>query len=274
MCSKELQEETKNMEQPGKYQDSLDTVYEIMSGLDKYTTVEVLFYAAQMLSKLMNSPDVAIYTVANADYARLFAATSKEARQLGNSIKYTAMEDMYHTLKDGHIYINETADTGLPLIAGAVYAEEEMQVILMFWGIPLSELTLKKANRLTVITTLIQNAILRAKRCMSSFRRHHYMEGTNVLNEKAFTDLVKTFLAAKENGLTECTLLEIVMGYEDYGQISLHLACNIRQSDYMGIMDNEKLYILLSNTNAANAEVVRTRLYKLGYNSLLKDTII
>lgn len=273
MCSKELQKETESIAQLDKYKDSLDTVYDIMSGLDKYSTVEVLFYAAQMLSKLMNSPDVAVYTVANADYARLFAATSKEARKLGNSIKYTAMEDMCSKLKEGHIFINNGTDADLPLIAGAVYAEDEMQVILMFWETASQEPNIRLANRLTVIMSLIQNAILRAKRYISSFRRHHYMEGTNVLNEKSFTALVKTFLEAKEKGLTECTLLEIVMGYEDYEQISLHLACNIRQTDYMGIMEGEKLYILLSNTDSTNAEIVQSRLYKLGYNSKLKETV-
>ncbi|MBC5743289.1 hypothetical protein FMM74_006825 [Lachnospiraceae bacterium MD308] len=274
MCSKDLQKETKNMEPLDKYRDSLDTVYDIMSGLDKYSTVEVLFYAAQMLSVLIDSPDVAVYTVANADYARLFAATSQNARKLGNSIKYTTMNELYDQLTDGHIYINKSGDTDLPLLAGAVYSKDEMQIILMFWGIPDEELTSRLANRLTVIISLIQNAILRAKLSLSSFRRRHHMEGTNVLDEKSFTALVKTFLEAKEKGLTECTLLEIVMGYEDYEQISLHLACNIRQSDYMGIMEGGKLYILLSNTDATNAEVVRVRLHKLGYNSVLKETMI
>ena len=41
LCSKDLQKETKNMEPLDKYRDSLDTVYDIMSGLDKYSTVEV-----------------------------------------------------------------------------------------------------------------------------------------------------------------------------------------------------------------------------------------
>ena len=184
------------------------------------------------------------------------------------------MNELYDQLTDGHIYINKSGDTDLPLLAGAVYSKDEMQIILMFWGIPDEELTSRLANRLTVIISLIQNAILRAKLSLSSFRRRHHMEGTNVLDEKSFTALVKTFLEAKEKGLTECTLLEIVMGYEDYEQISLHLACNIRQSDYMGIMEGGKLYILLSNTDATNAEVVRVRLHKLGYNSVLKETMI
>lgn len=272
MCSKESQA-TNNMEQLGKYRDSLDTVYEIMSSLDKYTTVEVLFYAAQMLSELMGSPDVAVYTVANRDYARLFAATSEKSRSLGNSIKYTDMEDLYQELKDGHIYINKNDKSEPPSIAGAVYAEEEMQVILMFWGLPEQDLTSRNAKRLTVIATLIQNAILKAKRYMSSFRRHHYMEGTGVLNEKSFTTLVETFLEAKAKGLTECTLVEIVMGYHSYEQIAASLICNIRQTDYMGIMEDGKLYILLSNTDIANAEVVKARIHKLGYNSVLKESL-
>ena len=82
-------------EQVVNHKESLGKIYEISSTLEQYGPEEVLFYAAQVLSRLMDSPDVAVYTVANGDYARLFSATSPEARRLGNSIKYTAMEDMY-----------------------------------------------------------------------------------------------------------------------------------------------------------------------------------
>ena len=40
------------------FKDSLEAVYEIVSGLEKYTTEEVLFYAAQILSELMDTRDV------------------------------------------------------------------------------------------------------------------------------------------------------------------------------------------------------------------------
>lgn len=251
----------------------LDMVYGIISDLEKYTTEEVLFYAAPTLARLMDTRDVAVYMVVNRDYARLFSATSQKARKLGNSIKYSAMEGLYEDLDAGRIFINDTMDAELPLMASGVYAEDEIQVILMFWGIPQQQINQSTANHLTVITTLVQNALLRAKRCMASFRRHNYMEGTNVLNEEAFTALVKTFLTAKSKGLTECTLAEIVMGYQDYAEIASKVACNIRQTDYMGIMDGGRLYILLSNTDIKNAEVVKERLLNLGYQSVLKETL-
>ena len=42
----------------------------------------------------------------------------------------------------------------------------------------------------------------------------------------------------------------------------------------MGIMDGGKLYILLSNTDIKNAGVVKDRLLRLGYQSILKETLV
>lgn len=268
-----MQEYGKEIKVLDRYKDSLETVYEIISSLEKYTTEEVLFYAAQLLADLMDTKDVAVYTVVDRVYARLFSATSSEARRLGNSIKYTAMGEMYDVLKSGRVYLNKDMEKGRPLMASAVYAEEEIKVLLMFWGIPGERLNESEVKRLTVIETLLQNAILRASRYMSSFRKKRYLEGTNVLNEEAFSVLVKAFFDAKEKGLTECTLVEIEMGYHDYESISIQIAGNIRQTDYMGIMEGGKLYILLSNTDLKNAEVVQERLYRLGYESELRETI-
>ena len=256
---------------PDGRKDSLERIYEVISSLNKYTTEEVLFYAVQVLSELMDTPDVAIYNVANRDYARLFSATSTAARKLGNSIKYTAMDEMYEDMKNEKVYINPSMDERFPLMACAVYDEDRIRLILMFWGLPKERLTLPEAHRLTAIGTLIQNAVLRASRYLESFRKQRYLEGTNVLNENAFSILVKAFLDAKAKGLTECALMEVMLGYQGYEKVSTSLACNIRLTDYMGLLDNGKLYILLCNTDSKNAEVVQERLQELGHDCRIAD---
>ena len=60
---------------------------------------------------------------------------------------------------------------------------------------------------------------------------------------------------------------------QTYHEIAEKIACNIRQTDYMGIMDGGKLYILLSNTDIKNAEIVKQRLLNLGYQSVLEETL-
>lgn len=259
---------------PQGSKNEFEAVYGLIDSLEKYMAEEVLFFAAQKLAEVMDTKDVAIYTVANRDYARLFSATSPDARQLGNSIKYTDMGDMSNELKNGRIYLNKAMEPGFPLMASAIYAEEEIRVILMFWGLPSQRLTQEEVHRLTVVGALLQNAILRANRYMTTFRRNRYLEGTNVLNEEVFTTLVKAFMEAKKLGLTECALVEIEMGYQDYESISVQMVGNIRHTDYMGILGGGKLYILLANTDLKNAEVVQERLHKLGIQSMLKEAVV
>ena len=184
------------------------------------------------------------------------------------------MGAMYNELINGRVYINKTMEADLPQMASAVYSEDEMQLILMVWGIPWQRMTLAEANRLRVIGTLIQNASVRASRYIESLKGQRFVPGTGVLNEEAFTVLVKAFLEAKGRGLTECTLVEIVTGYQNYEQAAALLAGSIRQTDYMGTMEGGKLYILLSNTDLENAEGVRDRFRKLGYESLLKEAVV
>lgn len=261
-------------EQLVNQRDSLGKIYDITSKLEKYGPEEVLFYAAQMLAKLMDSRDVAVYTVANENYARLFSATSADARRLGYSIEYTAIEEMYNELKEGRVYINKTMTDNLPVFASAIYSEGEMQLILMVWGIPWRRMTLAEANRLTIIGTLIQSATVRASRYLDSLRNQRYVQGTNVLNEEAFSHLTSAFFEAREQGLTECALVEIMPGYQSQEQAAAMLHDSIRPTDYLGILENGQLYALLSNTDHEGALRVRERFQRLGYDSLIKEAVV
>lgn len=249
---------------------SLGKLYEITSSLEQYAPEEVLFYAARVLSQLMECKDVAIYTVAGGGYARLFSSTSSEARVLGSSIRYTAMAEVYGELKEHRVYINKTMTDKLPLMASAVYAGEDMNLIFMLWGIPWQRMTLAEANRLAVIGQMIQSAVLQANRYLEALRSQRYLEGTNLLSESAFTVLVRAFFGARDQGLTECTLLEILAEKQDCSHAAALLEPCIRQTDYMGVMHNGKLYVLLSNTEKGSAGPVMNRFREAGYESRIE----
>ena len=74
-------------------------------------------------------------------------------------------------------------------------------------------------------------------------------------------------MKARDEGLTECTLLEIQLGEKKLEQAAQALGGSIRQSDYMGVLEGGRLCVLLSNTNAANAQGVRERFEGAGYES-------
>lgn len=254
--------------------DSFGKLYEITSRLDQYEPSEVLFYAAEVLAQLMGSHDVAIYSVANRSYARLFSATSDKARSLGNSINYQNMDAMYEQLAEHKVYINKNMDEQYPLMANAIYAEEEMQLILMVWGIPWERMTLGQANMLTVIGYLIQNAVLRANRYMSALQYQRYVPGTNILEPEAFRSLVTAYLHARKKGLTQCALIWVYPGDTPKAEAGRILGGQMRQSDFVGELEEEDcLYALLANTDSQAAEMVAGRFRQAGLTCQIREDI-
>ena len=86
--------------------DSIGKIYHMTSSLDQLSPEDVLFRAASMLGELMDSKDVAVYTVADATYARLFSSTSQKARKGGNSIQYWELGSLSEALQNHKVYIN------------------------------------------------------------------------------------------------------------------------------------------------------------------------
>ena len=246
--------------------DSLGKIYEITSQLDQREPEEVLFYAVQVLSRLMETQDAAIYTVANRDYARLFSFTSPTAKRLGKSIRYSDMEDMVTELRDHRVYINKTMDNRYPLMAYAIYSEEAMQTILMLWGLPWERMNLAEANRLTVVGYLIQNAVIRANRYLEALHTRRYVENSDILGQDAFKQLVTAFFDARRYGLTECTLLKIQHTAENFKETAEQLEKKLRQTDYFGVLA-DGLYVLLPNTDEEGAVGVIERFKDFVFDS-------
>ncbi len=45
---------------------------------------------------------------------------------MGNSIHYSAMTEMYDELKEDRVFINKNMNPDYPLMANAIYSEDEM----------------------------------------------------------------------------------------------------------------------------------------------------
>ena len=153
-------------------------------------------------------------------------------------------------------------------MANALFDDkDEMQMILMIWGIPWESMTLGQANQLVIISALIQNAVLRANRYLSALENQRFVEDTHMLEPEAFSALVQAYLKAQAKGLTECTVLRVQADPESYREAGSQLAGKLRQSDYIGILGDGGLYALLPNTSREDAGYVIQRFAELGHAS-------
>lgn len=191
--------------------DSIGKIYAITSKLEKYTPEEVLFYAAEIVREFLGSKDIAVYTISNNDYARLFTFTSDKAKILGKSIRYRELGEVYETLASKKVFINRTLDDRYPMMSTAIFDRDDMQIMIMAWGIPWERMTLGQADMLMIVSYLIQNAVLRAARYITMLENRRYQEGKLVMEQDAFTSLVHVFLEARDKHLTECVMLRLII---------------------------------------------------------------
>ena len=252
-----------------EHEDSIGKIYSITSKLDQQEPEEVLFDAVEMMKELMHTEDVAIYNIVNEDYARMFSASSVKARSLGNSLRYKEMEEVYDELKEQKVYINKSMDERYPLMANAIFEGGQMKMLIFLWGLGWERMTLGQANYLVVVSYLIQNAVLRARRYMSALEEKRYLKKSRILEPDAFRTLVKSYSHAANRNLVEYTLLRI------HTPNKIKTTANetekfLRSTDYFGVLSNKKLYVLLANTSAEDAVFVQKRFAENGYETTIE----
>ena len=172
------------------------------------------------------------------------------------------------------MYINKTMDERYPLMVRGIYEDGKLQMVIMLWGLNWEKMTLGRANFLTVVSYLIQNAVLRAQRYIQALEENRYSEdGSRILREDAFKPLVKAYMDAEAKDLAECVLLKIEADPVQYRQIAQFMAKKLRGSDYLGILPDGKLYALLANTTKENAGFVQERFEQNGYSTEIVEKI-
>ena len=141
----------------------------------------------------------------------------------------------------------------------------------MIWGLPWDSMTLGQANQLVIIGALIQSAVVRANRYLAALEERRFVEGTHTMQTEAFTALIKAYFKAREQGLVECVLLRICT--EDQGRREAGVAVSekMRQTDYIGILEDGELYVLLANTDKSGVPFVVKRLKEAGYESVIVE---
>ena len=227
------------------YDDSLVKIYGITSELDSLEAGAVLFYAADIIGRILNTEDVAIYTIANGDYCRLFSATSTKAKSLGKSVKYTNMPEMMAAIENHQVYVNKTMNEEYPLMASAIYRSGKPIELIMLWGLPFENMSVYQCNLLTVLGYMIYNSVERADRYLDAL-------GT-------------TYHDAMEKGFTEYVVLSVSsersMTYKEWSDT---LSSKLRFSDYLGINKDGRVCVLLTNSNAMDAQFIIKRFAEMG----------
>lgn len=245
------------------YKNSMSRLYEVTSALDYLEPQKVIFQATDVISRLMESTDVAVY-IGNgtSKYYRLAAATSEAAKSLGKSYALEEGTNILDSLINKEIFRNKNLAERLPVMAGATYNENKITAIIMVWTDALEATNIYQSNLLAILCRLIEKSILRAYDFLEALQDESYYTDTNVMKEEAFIKRLSIYEEGKDRGLLDYSILDLYLS--DNRKKELEIAGNIiRDTDYIGIVGNSAK-ILLTNTNTEEVQFVVKRFYEKG----------
>lgn len=247
------------------YKDSFGRIYSIISNLMDLEPDKIVFAAVDVISQIMDSKDILIYTVnSNSMYARLAASSANSSYTAQKSVKLDSLLEVYGEIVKRKIFVNRTMNSEKPAMAGGIYHDDTLESIVMIWSLPFENTTLYHVNLFTVVLNLIAQALHRSSEHLEESRMSRFLEGTRIMTQKAFQRIIDIQKKGSDTNLTEYFMAKVVKGESSLKEINDMIMPTLRQNDYLGIDENDELYLLLTNTNDKEAEFVINRLLQKG----------
>lgn len=244
--------------------EGIGTIYNITSKLQNSEKGEVLFSSLDTLKEIMDTEDVSIYLVSNSEYCRLASASSKRAISLGKSISMKKYHVIFDVLQLEQVFINRTLDNSLPMMASALFDDDRnMRIIILLWDLSYEKMTLYYSNLLTVVGALVYSVFIRDVNYLDVLAYRRYIANTSILQEDAFSEMMEIYKRAGEKGYAVSSVLIIQKGSLTINEINDRVYNWLRDTDYIGILPDGKLAILLTNSDENESVIVRERLEKI-----------
>lgn len=256
------------------YDDSLAKIYSVVEKLNSLQPESVFFSAIDVIMEIMKASDVSIYIVTGDSFkmCRLMAKTPSSARVQRKSIPLADMGELAKSMEDDEIFVNRSLDESMPMMASPIFSNQKLVSIIMIWAMGFENLTIYNINRFLVLSRLISSIIERAYIYTQNVQETQYIQGMRVMMEEAFLSLLNVYKQAEKSN-TSSYCIVVVSGMDPETGSPLHLReihekvqPLLRSTDYMGECgdSDERMYILLTNTNTEDAQFVLSRLAEAG----------
>jgi len=252
-------------------EDSFGVIYSIVQEVNSLEIEKVFAASIDAIERIMKTNSVSIYTVSTnkeLDFLRLKTRSNSLKGRVPNSINVSKYQEFKEVISSKSLLVNHKLTPGIPFIMAPVLDNKDVVAIVSLHEVPFENLTMHYENLFQTVVSLISNALKRAYFFEASLRDKRYIPDTRILNPDTFEKILDEVRKKEEDlGMNYSLLIISPAGHESLQKLSDTILETIRDNDYMGISNNKKIYILLSNTQHSYAQIVIDRLLSRGIKS-------
>jgi len=249
-----------------QYGDSYGRLFSIVSELDTLLPDKVLFSTFDVLEQILNVNKISIYlTNLQGTYLRRAAATADSGNFLPRSARIDDYPQWKNIIINKEIYKNDSFNPSMPAMAAPIVYDNRVIALVLIEEMEFEKLSLYYYNLFKVVISLVSSSITKAYLYEEAIVENSYFPGTLIMREPEFKKLFSIRYEAMQNKLTVFTILQVedCNDYETIKSMAKLASSKIRENDYLGIWEDGRLYILLSNTDQEDAKNVINRLEKV-----------
>jgi len=247
------------------YRDSFGRIYKITTELDTLQEDEVLYRSLKVLEDILRNDSIAIYTIDRSQkYARMQLCSRGYVDVFDKSLNLENLPALTNPIADGNIFYNQEQLPGYPSIFIPINQYGKTMAAIAIWKANLETYTLYYQNLVSVVTGLVRSSLVRAIAFSQANVEKTYLPNTNILRSDAFEKIITLKEDMRNSKIANFELLKIQNGTHADPKLYESIRKGTRDVDYVGERNDGNLYILLSQTDNKNAQLVVERLGKLG----------
>ncbi|RAV13830.1 NAD-dependent epimerase/dehydratase family protein [Paenibacillus contaminans] len=243
--------------------DSFGKIYSVTKELESLEPENVFSSTVNVVKSIMSVQSVAIYTVnPYRTYMRLIAHSNDYEGQASIRVEDDAC--MRWVLNEGKVFVNKDLASNAPLMCAPIFYNGEIKAVIAIDGMAFNKFSLYYQNLFKVTTDLVSSALARAFAYIEATESQRYVKGTPILRKEAFASILESKKMAKTHHNTPFLMLCAAEGEAGIESRPDQIAGMLRETDYIGLNEQEKAVILLSNTGYDDAARVLERFASRG----------
>jgi hypothetical protein len=213
----------------------------------------------------LENQSISIYSVEKSSaFGRLRVCSKKIFEQAPKSLDLKDYRILIETFKKNQVWVNTARVQSYPDYFYPIFNGDSLALLVIINRASHDQMAMYFENRLRIVCTLIESALLRAQLYHERFSDEFYLPGTRILKKEAFLDILRVRSQMEEVAISEYALLSVETTPATMRDTALMMQRYLRESDIVGEGENGKIYIILSQAKEEHIPFVLDRLRKGG----------
>jgi len=254
--------------------DSYGKIYHATKELESLEPTLVFNAAVNVVKSIMNAPRVSIYAVnQNQSYLRLIASSGYQQENLAKSIKVADHSYLHELMNNGSMHINRELQDKVPLMSAPIFHKDRIATVISIDGLSFENFSLYHQNLFRITVDLISSALTKAFVYIDATENKRFFKDTTILQSHVFGEIYESKKQAYFQHNIPYMLIKVDMTNVVLEEASEFIASKLRETDYLGLGNNDEVYILLTNTSLEDSNHVIHRLSheKLQYEIIREE---